>query len=93
MFSNCFTIQLIEALQLTSIRDRPWRVQPCSALLNDGIDVSFLFKVYNYYYSDFALTCRRELIGFVKMFPLHLSKATTLCNTFTLLAIIFIHVV
>ena len=55
MFSNYFTIQLIEALQLTSIRDRPWRVQPCSALLNDGIDVSFLFKVYNnYYYGDFC---------------------------------------
>lgn len=33
-------IQLIETLQLTSITDRLWRVQPCSAVLNEGIDVS-----------------------------------------------------
>lgn len=67
-------LQLIETLQLTSIKDRLWRVQPCSALLNEGIDVSVLFLSDNY--CNLLLIHRTVLTGCVKMYPQNLDNCT-----------------
>ncbi|KAL1137864.1 hypothetical protein AAG570_009560, partial [Ranatra chinensis] len=37
---------IAQSLGLHLIRDRPWQIQPCSAMLGEGVKVSFIFVIY-----------------------------------------------
>ena len=38
--SDFLFAQITDRLQLTTIQGRSWRIQPCSAIMNEGIKVS-----------------------------------------------------
>ena len=40
VYCLCCELQIVDGLSLTSIKDRAWQIQPCSATTKEGLDVS-----------------------------------------------------